>query len=128
MIASLTLILICQLIGEVLVRALQVPLPGPVIGLVLLLGLLFCRDRFSPLAIGPLRANEVEGAAKGLLANLSLLFVPAGVGVIQQLDLLAQHGLAIFLVLAASVLVTLLITVGTFLLGSKLLARRRSGS
>ncbi len=128
MIASLTLILICQLIGEVFVRALHLPVPGPVIGLVILLMILVCRDRFSYLAVGSLRDNAVEATAKGLLANLSLLFVPAGVGVIQQLDLVIQHGLAIFLVLAASVLVTLLITAGTFLLASKLLTRRRGGS
>jgi holin-like protein len=126
MIASLTLILICQLVGEVFVRALHLPVPGPVVGLVILLVALVCMDRFSYLSIGPLRENAVEGTAKGLLANLSLLFVPAGVGVIQQLDLINQHGLAIFLVLVASVLVTLLITAGTFLLASRLLARKRS--
>ena len=45
MIASLSLILLCQLIGEVAVRALGVPVPGPVVGLVLLLLLLLARDR-----------------------------------------------------------------------------------
>jgi holin-like protein len=47
--------------------------------------------------------------------------VPAGVGVVQQLDLLATRGLAIFLILAASVLVTLLVTVGTFLITSRMM-------
>ena len=126
MIASLSLILICQLIGEVCARAFRLPIPGPVIGLVFLFAVLILRDRFDWLARGPLRDGTVEGAAKGILAHLSLLFVPAGVGVVQQLDLIAQYGLAIFLVLAASVLVTLLVTAGTFLLASRLLARRRS--
>ena len=35
MIASLSLILLCQVVGEVVVRALAVPVPGPVVGLVL---------------------------------------------------------------------------------------------
>ena len=126
MIASLSLILICQLIGEILVRGIGLPLPGPVIGLVLLLAILLLRDRYQALARGPLRDEGVENASKGLLAHLSLLFVPAGVGVIQQLDLLAQHGLAIFLVLIGSVLVTLVVTACAFLAASRIVARKRS--
>jgi holin-like protein len=123
MIASLSLILLCQLVGEVAVRGLGLPMPGPVIGLVLLLLLLLLRDRFPLLAHGPLQQGGVEQASRGLLANLSLLFIPAGVGVVQKLDLLAEHGIAIFLVLAVSVVVTLLATVMAFLLASRLLAR-----
>ncbi len=127
MIASLSLILICQLIGEVIVRGLRVAVPGPVIGLMLLLVLLLLRDRFPPLARGPLRDGGVEQASRGLLANLSLLFVPAGVGVVQKLDLLAEHGIAIIAVLAISVVVTLLATVAAFLVTSALMARSRRG-
>jgi putative effector of murein hydrolase LrgA (UPF0299 family) len=58
-----------------------------------------------------------------LLANLSLLFVPAGVGVVQKLDLLAEHGIAIIIVLAISVVVTLLATVATFVVASRLMTR-----
>lgn len=125
MIASLSIILICQLIGEVIVRGLRLPLPGPVIGMALLFVLLLLRDRLPGLARGPLRDNAVEGTAKGMLAHLSLLFVPAGVGVVQNLDLLAQRGVAIALVLAASVVVTLLVTAGTFLIINRLLAGKR---
>jgi len=77
MLASLGLILLCQLIGEAVVRGLGLPLPGPVLGLLLLLILLLARDRFALLACGPLRNGGVETASKGLLAHLSLLFVPA---------------------------------------------------
>ncbi|MEA2864990.1 MAG: holin-like protein [Bradyrhizobium sp.] len=123
MIASLSLILLCQLAGEVIVRGLVLPMPGPVIGLVLLLVLLLARDRFASLRRGPLQGDGVESASRGLLANLSLLFVPAGVGVVQKLDLVAQHGIAIAAVLAISVVVTLLVTVATFLVASRLMAR-----
>jgi holin-like protein len=125
MIASLSLILLCQLAGEVFVRGLALPMPGPVIGLMLLLVLLMARDRFAALARGPLQGDGVESASRGLLANLSLLFVPAGVGVVQKLDLVAEHGIAFLGVLAVSVLVTLLVTVATFLLASRLMARGR---
>ena len=128
MIASLSLILLCQLAGEVIVRGLGLPMPGPVIGLMLLLLLLLARDRFAILRRGPLQGEGVEGASRGLLANLSLLFVPAGVGVVQKLDLLAERGVAIVLVLAVSVVVTLLVTVATFVVASRLLAGRQDSS
>ncbi len=123
MIASLSLILLCQLAGEVFVRGLDLPVPGPVVGLILLLALLLARDRFAILARGPLQQDGVENAGRGLLAHLSLLFVPAGVGVVQKLDLIAAHGIGIVMLLAVSVAVTLLVTVATFLLVSRLMAR-----
>jgi len=123
MIASLSLILLCQLAGEVFVRGIGLPMPGPVIGLMLLLLLLLMRDRFAVLARGPLQDGGVETTSAGLLANLSLLFVPAGVGVVQKIDLIVHHGIAFLGVLAISVLITLLVTVGTFLLASRLIMR-----
>jgi len=128
MIASLSLILVCQLIGEVIVRGLALPMPGPVVGLMLLLLLLLARDRFAALARGPLQGGGVESASRGLLANLSLLFIPAGVGVVQKLDLLAEHGIAIMAVLALSVVVTQLATVATFVIASRLMARGKDAS
>jgi holin-like protein len=128
MIASLSLILVCQLIGEVIVRGLALPMPGPVVGLMLLLVLLLARDRFAPLARGPLQGGGVETASRGLLANLSLLFIPAGVGVVQKLDLLAEHGIAIMAVLAVSVVVTLLATAATFVVASRIMARGKGPS
>ena len=127
MIASLSLILLCQLAGEAFVRGLGLPMPGPVVGLILLLALLLLRDRVKELARGPLQADGVESASRGLLANLSLLFVPAGVGVVQRLDLIVDHGIAFLGVLAISVMITLLVTVATFLLASRLMARRSGG-
>jgi putative effector of murein hydrolase LrgA (UPF0299 family) len=126
MIASLSLILLCQLAGEVIVRGLGLPMPGPVVGLLFLLLLLLARDRFVALARGPLQQDGVENASRGLLAHLSLLFVPAGVGVVQKLDLVAEHGVAVAAVLAISVVVTLLVTVATFLVASRLVSRGRS--
>ena len=126
MIASLSLILLCQLAGEVIVRGLGLPMPGPVVGLLFLLLLLLARDRFVALARGPLQQDGVENASRGLLAHLSLLFVPAGVGVVQKLDLVAEHGIAVAEVLAISVVVTLLVTVATFLVASRLMPRGRS--
>src|SRR5579859_1548707 len=79
MIESLALILLCQLIGEVLVRLLHLPVPGPVIGMGLLFAGLVLRG-------GP--PEKLEQTAGGLLSHLSLLFVPAGVGIMLHLDLI----------------------------------------
>jgi holin-like protein len=130
MIASLGLILLCQLAGEVIGRGLALPLPGPVTGMVLLLALLLLRDRVPALASGPLAKegdpkDGVEAVSRVLLANMSLLFVPAGVGVIQKLDLLAAHGVEIVAVLAISVMLTLLVTVAVFALVTRLFGRGR---
>src|SRR5260370_34915827 len=119
MIASLSLILLCQLAGEVIVRGLALPTPGPVVGLLFLLLLLLARDRFSILARGPLQDDGVENASRGLLANLSLLFVPAGVGVVQKLDLVAAHGIAIVAVRPVALGVTLLWPVARVLLATR---------
>jgi putative effector of murein hydrolase LrgA (UPF0299 family) len=124
MIASLSLILICQLIGEVTVRGLGLPMPGPVLGFVVLLLLLLLRDRFAMFSRGPLKDGGAERASRGLLAILSLLFVPAGVGVVQKLHLLAEHGIAIVAALVISVIITLLVTVATFLVIGRLMRRR----
>lgn len=63
----------CQLVGEVVVRSLGLPVPGPVLGMVLLFGVLSVR-RPGPES-GTLRV------ADGLLRHLQLLFVPVTVGI-----------------------------------------------
>ncbi|MCP3397168.1 MULTISPECIES: CidA/LrgA family protein [unclassified Bradyrhizobium] len=126
MIAGLSLILFCQLVGEVVVRGLGLPMPGPVLGMALLLLLLLTRDHFIALSHGPLRNDAVERTGRGLLAHLSLMFIPAGVGVVKKLDLIIEHGAAILVTLSASVVVTLLATVATFLAISRLVAKRQT--
>ncbi|MDV2985498.1 UNVERIFIED_CONTAM: CidA/LrgA family protein [Methylobacteriaceae bacterium AG10] len=128
MIVSLTLILLAQLLGEVAARAAGLPVPGPVIGMALLLAFLVLRDRTRPASTRvlppPLVDGGLEGTAKGMLAHLSILFVPAGVGIVGKLDVLASHGVALALVLTVSVTLTLAATVLTFVAVSKVMDRR----
>lgn len=105
MLPALTLLFVCQLAGEIIVRSSGLAFPGPVLGMGLMLVVLFARGRTGP---------AIDGVADTLLKNLSLLFVPAAVGVIQQFDLIAAHWLAIGLALSASTLLTLIVTVLTF--------------
>ncbi|EIC20427.1 CidA/LrgA family protein [Thiorhodovibrio frisius] len=97
----IALLLVCQLIGEALVLFTGLPVPGPVIGMLLLfVGLV-------------LRGGVPEGlsrVADGLLAHLALLFVPAGVGVMLHFSMLRQEWLAITLALVLSTVLTLVTT------------------
>jgi holin-like protein len=105
MLYALTLLFVCQLVGEIAVRALGITFPGPVLGMGLLFAGLLLRGRsFAALDV----------SADTLLRNLSLLFVPAAVGVVQQAGLIAENWLAISAALVASTLLTLIVTVSTF--------------
>jgi len=101
MIESLALILLCQLIGEVLTRLTHLPVPGPVIGMGLLFGGLVIRG-------GP--PEKLEKTADSILSHLSLLFVPAGVGIMLYLDLIADQWLPILAALLVSTALTIAVT------------------
>lgn len=94
-------LLVLQLTGEALARLLNLPFPGPVVGMLLLV-----------VALGvPLVREPVQATARFLLSHLSLLFVPVGVGVITHLDLLRDYGLKLMLVIALSTWAGMAVTV-----------------
>ena len=98
---GLAWLLVFQSIGEVVSRGFSLPLPGPVLGLILLLIAL----RF------PLVRESVGECANFLLSHLSLLFVPVGVGVMTHLSLLSQYGGRMLVVIAVSTWIGLAVTV-----------------
>ena len=98
---GLAWLLAFQSLGELLARGLNLPFPGPVAGMVLLL-----------LALRWQAVREPVGqCADFLLSHLSLLFVPVGVGVMTHLSLVSQYGLRMLLVIVLSTLVGLAVTV-----------------
>lgn len=105
MLVAIAILFSFQLAGEVIARSLALPVPGPVIGLALLAMLFTFR---------PALVSQVEGTARTILAHLSLLFVPAGVGVVANLNLLADNWLAIGIVLFVSTVLAMLVSVATF--------------
>lgn len=101
MVNFFALLLVCQLVGEIFVIAAKIPLPGPVVGMVILfIGLLLH---------GGIPAG-LEQVGRGLLSNLSLLFVPAGVGVMIHAELVGAEILPIAASLVVSTLVTIIVT------------------
>jgi hypothetical protein len=98
MISGLVQILLFQSIGELVSKFLLPTLPGPVIGLVLLVGWLAMRKGINP---------ELAMVADGFSQYLGLLFVPAAVGVVLFLPQLKANALAILTALIASVILTI---------------------
>jgi holin-like protein len=101
MLAGLTWLLVFQCLGEALVRLAGLPVPGPVVGMLLLFVALRVKGR-TPAA--------VDGAATGLLQHLSLLFVPAGVGVMLHFGRLADEWLALVVALVLSTVLAIGVT------------------
>lgn len=97
---GLAFLLLLQAAGEALAHGLGWPIPGPVIGLMLLL----------PALHWPALREPVSAAARLLLAHLSLLFVPVGVGVITHLPVLSRYGWQLVVVLVLSTWVGLAVT------------------
>lgn len=118
MLEALTIILACQLFGELIVVGTGMPLPGPVVGMALLFVGLLLRGE-TPEALG-----RVAGS---LLDNLSLLFVPAGVGVMTHLSLLESEWLPITASLLVSTLLTIAVTGLVMTLLVRLQARDTEG-
>jgi len=95
---GVTLLLLYQLAGEISVLLLRIPVPGPVLGMLMLFLSLWLRGRPSA---------SLDSASSALLSHLSLLFVPAGVGLITHLDRIAQEWLPIAITLLLSTLITM---------------------
>jgi holin-like protein len=110
---GITILLVYQLVCEVGVRFLGLPLPGPVLGMLLLFLTLLVRR-------GP--GRSVEDVSGGLLAHLSLLFVPAGVGLMVHWDRLAAEWLPIAAALLLSTVLTMAFCAGLMLGLRRLLA------
>lgn len=115
MLLGLVIIIALQLLGEVVARGFGLPIPGPVIGLSLLAVLGAARGALP---------EPVEHAADQLVRHLSLLFVPAGVGVVQHLGLMRAEWLAILGTLVLSTIATMAVTALVF----RALARRGSNA
>src|ERR1700761_3594473 len=114
MLLSLGLILLCQLVGEAIAHGTGVPVPGPVIGMILCVSLLLARDQFATRVPAELRDGTFEQTGRGILSHLSLLFIPAGVGVIQRLDVLAGNALPIAVAVVVSTALSIAVTALVF--------------
>ena len=115
MIHALAIILTFQLAGEAASRAFGLPLPGPVLGMVLL---------FAALIASPRLKTLIRPVAEGILAHLSLLFVPAGVGVVGHLDRLGADGIGLAAALIGSTVAAIAVGALTFVAVARLMGQK----
>lgn len=111
MIPALLVILVCQLAGEALSRALHVPVPGPVMGMVLMV---------AGLMLSPRLVALVRPVAQNILGNLLILFVPAGVGAAGQLTTLGERAVPVMLAVVASTILAIIAGAMTFVAVARL--------
>ena len=115
MLGALTILLVYQLVGEVVVQLARLPVPGPVVGMLLLFVSLWVRGRI---------AEPLRDTANGILQHLSLLFVPAGVGVMVHFARVSGEWLPIVVAVLGSTALAIAVSA----LVMQALMRRRSGS
>lgn len=118
MIQAILPLLLCQLAGETLSRSLHLPLPGPVLGLILLLLGFKLSSRL---------IDHVRPVAQGFLGHMSLMFVPAGVGVVGHLDELGRTGLPLLAALVLSTIAAIAVGSVTFATVARLTGSKDDG-
>lgn len=101
MLSSIAIVLGYQVIGELISRVSGLPVPGSVIGMTLMLLSFLVKDDL---------IDKVRPTAGVLLANLSLLFVPAGVGIMRHGQRFLNEGVGIMIALVASTVIAMLVT------------------
>lgn len=105
LLAGFTWLLLFQCAGEAMVRLAGLAVPGPVAGMALLAVALLVRRR---------TPESLTITADGLARHLSLLFVPAGVGVMLHVHRLASEWLPIAVALVVSTVLAIAATAWTF--------------
>ncbi|WP_118183058.1 CidA/LrgA family protein [Paraburkholderia phosphatilytica] len=117
MLFALATLLVFQCLGEGVSYVFRLPVPGPVVGMLLLLAFLVAR---------PKAAAAIEPTALELLRHLSLLFVPAGVGIMVSASAVSGDLLAVVVSIAVST--TLAIAVTALVMRALLRRSRRLAS
>lgn len=108
MLNSIFTILLFQLIGEFIQKFTEISIPGPVIGLILLLGVLLIRAKY--FKEYPSIENSLVNFSERFLNYLPLLFIPVGVGVVMHLSLLEENLVSVISIIVLGTLLTLALT------------------
>nr|WP_321982146.1 CidA/LrgA family protein [uncultured Cohaesibacter sp.] len=97
----LTVILLCQLIGEALVTLFDLPVPGAVFGMAIM---------FIGLLIKGSVPDGLSSVGDTLLSHMSLLFIPAGVGIMVNAELIQREIVPIAVSLVISTFLCIAVT------------------
>ena len=105
---SIFTIFLFQLVGEFIQKFLEISIPGPVIGLILLLTVLLIKNKYFNASTN--FQNDLIRSCESLLNYLPLLFIPVGVGVVMHLTLLEDNLISVITIIILGTLLTLAIT------------------
>ena len=108
MLNSIFTILLFQLIGEFFQKFTEISIPGPVIGLILLLSVLLIRAKYFKEHHSV--ENNLVDFCERFLTYLPLLFIPVGVGVVMHLSLLEENLISVISIIVLGTLLTLALT------------------
>ena len=114
MIDGFIVLLACLFAGNIISDFFALPVPGSIIGMLILFCALLVRKNVSP---------SVDKVSMGLISIMGMLFVPAGVGISQYFDLLAREWPVIFFAGISTTLLSLAITAFLF----QAIANRKGG-
>ena len=108
MLNSIFTIFLFQLVGEFIQKFFEISIPGPVIGLILLLTVLLIKNKYSNAPTN--LENDLMGSCQSLINYLPLLFIPVGVGVVMHLSLLEENLISVISIIILGTLLTLALT------------------
>lgn len=100
MLAGIFIVLLFFALGELAGWLIHGFIPGSVIGMILL---------FTALCLKIVKPDKIKPVAKFLCDNMALFFVPAGVGIINSMDILSQYWQAVLVACGVSTVVVLVV-------------------
>ena len=124
MLRSFFIILLYQLVGETLQKFFNIIIPGPVIGLVLLLITFIFIKKFKDKKVLQIKKDVIK-TGNTIVSHLSLLFIPIGVGVVMHISYLGENLFQVFAVIVIGTLLTVAFTAKIMELLNKITLKKK---
>jgi len=124
MLRSFFIILLYQLVGETIQKFFNIIIPGPVIGLVLLLITFIFIKKFKDKKVLQIKKDVIK-TGNIIVSHLSLLFIPIGVGVVMHISYLGENLFQVFAVIIIGTLLTVAFTAKIMELLNKITLKKK---
>jgi len=124
MLRSFFIILLYQLVGETIQKFFNIIIPGPVIGLVLLLITFIFIKKFKDKKVLQIKKDVIK-TGNIIVSHLSLLFIPIGVGVVMHISYLGENLFQVFAVIVIGTLLTVTFTAKIMELLNKITLKKK---
>lgn len=124
MLRSFFIILLYQLVGETIQKFFNIIIPGPVIGLLLLLITFIFIKKFKDKKVLQIKKDVIK-TGNIIVSHLSLLFIPIGVGVVMHISYLGENLFQVFAVIVIGTLLTVAFTAKIMELLNKITLKKK---